>query len=339
MKFIRYCRDRWISVIICALVLTAGGWLLWLIAIPFAVACIIEVFYAAGFFLILIQDYLSRKEFYDRLLEASKDLDEISYLTEFLKEPSFLEGQMIYEILRRDEKYIHDQIATCQGEVKEYKEYVETWVHEVKTPIAVSKLIIENNRNDITRSLAEEMDKVEGFVEQMLYYSKSSSLHEDYTIREVSMKSLVMKAVKNQAKSMIAEKVTPKFGNLEYMVFTDSKWMEFVMGQIISNGVKYCSRERKPEIVFSAVQKRKTVTLTIADNGIGIPLEDQGRVFRKGYTGENGRKYPRSTGIGLYLCDILCQKLGTKIAVTSDEKGTAVILELALAPKKEDRTF
>lgn len=335
MKFSNYCIDRWISVFIFVIVSAAGGWLLWLIDTPLAVACVVEGFYALGFFLILLQDYLSKEGFYHQLLEASDDLDEILYLTELIKEPFFLEGKFLYQILRRDEKYMNDRIASCQGELQEYKDYVETWVHEIKTPIAVSKLIMDNNRNDVTRSLSEEMDKVEGFVEQMLYYSKSSSLQDDYIIREVSMKELVMRAVKGQAKFMIAEKVAPRFEDLEYTVLTDSKWMEFVLGQIIANGVKYHSNERKPEITFSAVRKGKMVTLTVADNGIGIPAEDLGRIFRKGFTGENGRKYKKSTGMGLYLCDTLCKKLGTNLSVVSDENGTVISIEFVHASKEE----
>lgn len=335
MKFSNYCIDRWISVFIFVIVSAAGGWLLWLIDTPLAVACVVEGFYALGFFLILLQDYLSKKGFYHQLLEASDDLDEILYLTELIKEPFFLEGKFLYQILRRDEKYMNDRIASCQGELQEYKDYVETWVHEIKTPIAVSKLIMDNNRNDVTRSLSEEMDKVEGFVEQMLYYSKSSSLQDDYIIREVSLKELVMRAVKGQAKFMIAEKVAPRFEDLEYTVLTDSKWMEFVLGQIIANGVKYHSNERKPEIAFSAVRKGKMVTLTVADNGIGIPAEDLGRIFRKGFTGENGRKYKKSTGMGLYLCDTLCKKLGTNLSVVSDENGTVISIEFVHASKEE----
>lgn len=339
MKFSRYCRDRWISVLIFLFVFMAGGGLLWLINTPFAVACVVEGFYAAGFLLILVQDYLSRKEFYDKLIEASDQLEEISYLSEFLTKPSFQEGEMLYQILRRDEKYMNDQIAAYQRELQEYKGYVEMWAHEIKTPIAVSRLIMENNRNDITRILSEEMDKLEGFVEQMMFYSKSSSLQDDYKIRAVSLKNLVMKAVKRHARFMIAEHVTPEFGNLDYTVLTDPKWMDFVLGQIISNGGKYRSRERKPKIMFSAVQEGTTVTLSISDNGIGIPAEDMGRVFRKGFTGENGRKYVKSTGMGLYLCDILCRKLGTGLSVSSVEgEGTVFSLKLALASEENSRT-
>lgn len=327
MTFSQYCKDKWVSIFLFVFVLMAGGGLLWLVDTPFAAACVAEGFYAAGFLLMLVQEFLSKKEFYDKVLEASEGLEEISYLSDFLSEPQFQEGQILYQILKQDEKYMNDRIASHQRELQEYKAYVEIWVHEVKTPIAVSRLIMENNRDPVTRSLSQEMDKLEGFVEQMLYYSKSSSLQEDYIIRPVELKELVMGAVKEHATSMISEKVTPKFGCLDYVVLTDSKWMRFILGQIISNGVKYHAGERKPELVFSAEQAEKTVTLSISDNGIGIPAEDVSRVTRKGFTGRNGRKYAKSTGMGLYLCDTLCGKLGSALSVSSTEgEGTVVTI-------------
>ena len=331
MKFARYCKDRWVSIFIFAVVLVAGGGLLGLVGTPAAVLCVVEGFYAAGFFLIFIQDYFSRKEFYDRLLEMSEELEDIMYLPGFLKEPFFQEGQLICRILRKEEKYVGDRIAAYEQELADYKDYVETWAHEIKTPIAVSRLVMENNRNAVTKSLSEEMDRLERFVEQMLFYSKSSSLQEDYTIRPVSLKSLVMGAVKRHAKLMIAEQMTPRFADLDYVVLTDSKWMDFILGQMISNAVKYRSAERKPELVFSAVRENKTVTLSVADNGIGIPPEDVGRVFKKGFVGENGRKTTKSTGMGLYLCDVLCRKLGTELSVCSQAQGTVFSLKFTLA--------
>lgn len=330
MRFSRYCKDKWISIVIFFFVFLAGGGLLWLIETPVIVACIVEGFYAAGFFLILLQDYFARKDFYGGLLDITNNLEEISYLSELLDEPRFEEGQILCQILKKDEKYMNDRIAAHEQELQEYKDYVETWVHEVKTPIAVSRLIMENNRDAVTKSLSEEMDRLEGYVEQMLYYSKGNSLQEDYRIRPVSLKTLVMEAVKGQARYMIAQKVTPRFEDLDYMVLTDAKWMHFIINQIISNGVKYCSKERKPELVFSAVRHGKSITLSIADNGIGIPAEDVERVMRKGFTGENGRRYAKSTGMGLYISSILSRKLGTKLTLTSKEgKGTVVSLCLA----------
>lgn len=305
-----------------------------LIGTPFAVACVVEGFYTAGFFVILLQDYWARKGFYEKLLETTEGLQEISYLSEFLEEPAFLEGQILCQILKKDEKYMNDRIAANERELQEYRDYVEVWAHEIKTPVAVSRLIMENNRDNVTRSLSEEMDKLEGFVEQMLYYSKGNSLHDDYRICPVSLEALVMSVVKGQAKYMIAEKVSPKFEGLDLQVLTDSKWMRFVLSQIVANGIKYHAKERKPELVFSAVREGKNVTLTIADNGIGIPAEDIDRVFRKGFTGANGRRFAKSTGMGLYLCDTLCRRLGIELSLSSKEgEGTVVSLKLTAAPE------
>ncbi|MBS7009208.1 sensor histidine kinase [Anaerostipes sp.] len=337
MRFARYCKDKWISIFIFLAVFLTGGFLLLLIDTPPAVACVVEGFYAAGFFLILVQDYLARREFYGHLSEISRDLDEISYLSEFLEEPSFLEGQILYRILQRDEKFMNDRIAQGQRELQEYREYVEMWVHEIKTPIAVSRLMMEKHRDELTRSLSEEMDKMEQFVEQMLYYSKSSSLQEDYMIRRVPLKPLVMGAVKAHSKSMVAQKAVPRFGDLNYTVLTDPKWMSFILGQIITNGVKYHSKERKPELVFSAFREENTVVLSVADNGIGIPPEDVPRIFRKGFTGSNGRQYRKSTGMGLYLCEKLCRKLGIELSVSSEAgKGTVFSLRMPLASENEN---
>lgn len=306
-----------------------------LIDTPLAAACVVEGFYGGGFFLILITDYLARRDFYNKLLEAAEGLEEISYLSEFLREPHFLEGQLLYRILRSDEKYMNDKIAAHQRELQEYRDYVENWAHEIKTPVAVSRLIMENNRDEVTKSLGEEMDKLEGFVEQMLYYSKGGSLQDDYILRPVSLKTLVMSALKSSSKHMISGRVIPRFDNLEHMVLTDTKWMHFILNQIISNGVKYRAKDRKPELIFSAVREGKSVILSIRDNGIGIPPEDVGRVCRRGFTGENGRQYGRSTGMGLYLCDVLSRKMGMELEITSEEgEETVVSLILAAAPEQ-----
>lgn len=336
MSFMRYFADRWISILAMGLTLMAGSGLLLFIDVPFAVVCIVEGVCAAGFFLVFILNYVSVKGFYDSLLEAAQDPEGLFCLSGFLAEPDFQEGQIIYQILRQSEKNMNDRIAGQQKELKEYQEYVAIWTHEIKTPIAVSRLIMENHRNDITRSLSEEMDRLEGFVEQMLYYSKSSSLQDDYRIRPVLLRSLVTEAVRKQAKAMVAGKVTPRFENLDYIVLTDSKWMDFVLGQLISNGVKYRSRERKAELVFSAALIGREVVLSVQDNGIGIPPEDVGRIFRRGFTGSNGRNDSKSTGMGLYLCDTLCRKLGIGLsAVSAEGEGTAMMLKLPSAVREE----
>lgn len=332
MSFLRYLGDRWGSVLVLAATLLTGGGLLYFVGLPAGAVFIVEGIYAVGLFLVLTLHYVTIKEFYDSLLAAAEDSEGLFCLSGFLPEPSFQEGQMLHRILRQSEKYMNDKIADRQRELKEYQEYVEIWVHEVKTPIAVSRLIMENHRDDVTRSLAAEMDRLEGFVEQMLYYSKTSSFQDDYRIRPILLRELVLGAVKKQAKAMVAGRVTPRFGGLDYMVLTDSKWMDFVLGQLILNAVKYRSEDRKAEIAFSASISGRSVFFSLEDNGIGIPPEDVGRVLRRGFTGANGRNYAKSTGMGLYLCDTLCRKLGTELSVASMEgEGTTVTLKLPSA--------
>lgn len=332
MSFVQYCKDKWISIFIFVMLLMIGGGLLWLIEVPPAVAFIIEGVYMAGFFVILLQDYFHRKSFYGNILETVKDLDEICYLSELLSEPDFQEGRILYDILHREENYMNNKIAQYQQELKEYQDYVETWVHEIKTPIAVSRMVTQNHRGELTASLMEEMDKIEGLVGQMLYYSKSGSLHEDYMLREVMLRELVVKAVKDQSKAMVANHIMPKFEQLDVKVLTDSKWMDFILGQVLSNAIKYRTQHGKSEIRFWTEQSGKNLTLHISDNGIGIPKEDVERVFAKGFTGENGRKYSKSTGMGLYLCKVLCQKMGSEISISSKEgEGTDISISLVLA--------
>ncbi|MGL6175253.1 MAG: ATP-binding protein, partial [Cellulosilyticaceae bacterium] len=152
---------------------------------------------------------------------------------------------------------------------------------------------------------------------------RSTSVEKDYMIREVSLEELVRTAIKKQAKQIIEYKVDIKLGKLEEKVFVDSKWIDFMLGQIITNSLKY----RKEHLIlgFEAEITDTQVILKIIDNGIGIPTKDVGRVFDKGFTGENGRKYAKSTGIGLYLCQKLCEKMHLGMGVVSEEgKGTQV---------------
>ena len=327
MSFGRYCKDKWISIIIMLFILVSCGFLLVMLGVIAPLVCVGEMIYAMGYIIILIQDYLARREFYGKVLEATDNLRDTAYLSQYLEEPYFLEGQFLCRILKQDEKYLNDQIAAYEREVTEYKEYVELWAHEIKTPVAVSRLIMENHRDDTTKSLSEEMDKLENYVEQMIYYSKGNSVHNDYRIRPVMLKTLVMDAVKKNAKIIIANQAVPKFENLDIEVLTDAKWMEYILSQIILNAVKYHAMDRKPEIVFRAARRGNEVLFAIEDNGIGIPAEDLSRVVYKGFTGENGRNYSKSTGMGLYICDTLCRKLGTELVVESEQgKGTTISL-------------
>ena len=134
----------------------------------------------------------------------------------------------------------------------------------------------------------------------------------------MSLSSCVNKVLNNNADSLIKKRVKISLGDLEKRVYSDSKWIEFILGQIISNSIKYMNKENK-ELKIYCSESSKYVILNIEDNGAGISEKDISRVFDKGFTGENGRKFGKSTGIGLYLCKKLCKKLGLDITLISEE--------------------
>ena len=211
---------------------------------------------------------------------------------------------------------------------EDYKEYIELWIHEIKIPIATSKLIIENNKNEITKSIDEELDKVENYIEQALYYARSNTVEKDYYVKKVNLKDIVNESIKKNKNVLIHEKISVNVHDLKLEVNTDNKWVVFILNQIIQNSIKYRKQDRNLEIEIYAKQGKENVILYIKDNGIGIKKGEITRAFEKGFTGTNGRLIgKKSTGIGLYLCKNLCNKLGIAIELNSVEnEGTEIRL-------------
>jgi len=210
----------------------------------------------------------------------------------------------------------------------EYKEYIELWIHEIKIPIAASKLVIENNKNEVTRSIDEELDKVENYIEQALFYARSNVVEKDYYIRKSNLKEVVNESIKKNKNILIQENISVNIHDIDNIVYTDNKWIVFILNQIIQNSSKYMKQDGKKEIEIYSKQGNENIILYVRDNGEGIKKGEITRVFEKGFTGSNGRmQNKKSTGIGLYLCKKLCDKLGIKIELNSvQNEGTEVRL-------------
>jgi signal transduction histidine kinase len=207
---------------------------------------------------------------------------------------------------------------------KEYQEYVETWVHEIKTPIASTMLIIENNEDIIPNNMKYELRKVEDYVEQALYYSRSNEVSQDYIVKRFNLEQTVRKVIKRNASDFINKKIAIDIENIKGEIHSDPKWVEFIINQIIGNSIKYLTTQN-PKVTIYTTENENNTILIIKDNGVGINEKDLKKVFEKGFTGANGRIYAKSTGIGLYLCQKLCKKLGLRIKLTSKEnEGTEV---------------
>ena len=330
MKFSEYVRDKWFAISTGFLTCFLAAQFLWIMGTDKLVIAVVAVLYFLGLFCTACYDCFRKKQYYDHLESTWQELEEKSYLSEIIEEPDFYDGRLLYRIIKRNGKYLNDVIADQQLEMMEYKNYVQTWAHEIKTPIAVEHLIIDNHRGPLTSSLEEEVEKIESYVEQMLYYTKSGSLESDYIIQPVSLKHMVMEVSRKNTKMMVAAGILPRLENLDHEILTDTKWMVFILGQIVTNAVKYSDSSKKSCIFFRAEETAgDMVEFTVEDNGIGIPACDLSRVFQKGFTGENGRVVQKSTGMGLYLCKKLCDKMDIPLAIRSKQgEGTKLIFQL-----------
>ncbi|MGI6308396.1 MAG: sensor histidine kinase [Dethiobacteria bacterium] len=291
-----------------------------------SLAVITGILYFVGASIPLIYEYQQKRDFYNNLLINFDRLDRKNLIAEVSELPSFKEGIILYDLLKGSNKAYLEEINRYKIIQEEYREYIELWVHEVKTPIASSKLIAQNNRNHVTDSILEELDKIESFVEQALFYSRSNTVEKDYLVKEISLQDLCYAVFRKNSKLFIQNKVAAETNNLNFTVFCDAKWLDFILDQLVINAIKYRKKENG-KIKMSAVQQENSIVLSVIDNGIGIAENELPRIFNKGFVGTNGRKTEKSTGMGLYICKKLCDKLGLSISAASTRGcGTTISL-------------
>ncbi|WP_343757897.1 sensor histidine kinase [Clostridium oceanicum] len=273
----------------------------------------------------IIIEYIKYKRYFNNIEKVLDSLDKKYLLPEIIEIPRFIQGKIFHEVLKKCNKQMHEHVNYYKNEQIEYREYIETWVHEIKTPISSAMLILENNdSHSISKDIEDEMKNIEGLVEQVLYYSRSSDVNKDYLIKKIKLDSIIKNVLKKNSKDFIYKGIKLQLDNIEEYVYSDSKWIQFVINQIINNSIKYINPKKGVISIYSK-SNNNNVILTIEDNGIGIYEKDIDRVFEKGFTGKNGRKYAKSTGMGLYICRKLCYKLGLHISITSKrDVGTKV---------------
>ncbi|WP_167958261.1 sensor histidine kinase [Anaerosporobacter faecicola] len=273
----------------------------------------------------LVYTYIKRTKYMSVLLKNLEALDKKYLLTDVWKQPQTYEDQLYYTILRRCNKSMLEEILKQKHVHEEYQEYIEQWVHEVKTPIAAMKLLVENGKEQevnsqraIFRKLLLELEHMEHDVEQVLYYARSEAVAKDYLIRETDLHEIVNQAIRDNKQLLIQSGVSVE-SSCHAFVIADRKWVAYILSQCIQNAVAYESTT----ITFSIKTEGVHTTLYMEDNGVGIKEEELPRIFEKGFTGTNGRVNEKSTGIGLYICSHLCDKMNIQIKVVSQEgKGS-----------------
>lgn len=232
--------------------------------------------------------------------------------------------QEIIRLMR--EQHDRAEQRTEQG-LREMMDYYTVWVHQIKTPIASMRLALQNEDTAESRQLQSELGRIERYVEMVLTFLRLGADSTDYVIKEHELDDIVRGAVKKLAGDFINKKIKLEYTELNEKVLTDEKWLSFVVGQVLSNALKYTSEGTV------SIYTESPKTLCIRDTGIGIAADDLPRIFENGYTGYNGRSDKKASGIGLYLCRRVCDKLGHGISAES-RAGEGTVIRIALDKKK-----
>lgn len=274
----------------------------------------------------LLCGWLRRKRYFDEIFHTLEELDKPYLISEVLPSSWRLEDCLYGKILRTSNKSVVDAVRHLEREQKEYKEFIENWIHEVKVPITAMSLICGSERSEAFRKIGFQLSVLENDVEKALFYARSDRVYEDYLIRRVSLEEVAYDVIQRNQMYFRMSGMRIEVEMEEKEAYCDDKWLAFILNQILINAVKY-KKDKDSKIVIRSEKKEGKTTLSVWDNGIGIAAEELGRVFQKGFTGSNGRQTagekrpsgPQATGIGLYLCQKLCRKLDMGIGIRSEE--------------------
>ena len=331
MKFSKYVFEHKLWIAIAAfLIITID---IFLMTINGSVYLMLYVAGAvtAGILLGLYADFTRRKKYLNEIKDNTAKMDEKYLIADLLSKPETSEEELVDEILRSMEQSMADRVADYRRRSEEYKEYIETWVHEVKIPISTARMIIANHKQDTVAEsgLVDEVERISTYVEQALFYARSEAVEKDYYVKSLNLTEVVGSALSARKRSLIAMKASIDLSGLEDSpeVLSDGKWLSFIVGQIIDNSIKYAKADETLTLSFRAETIDGKTGLVITDTGIGMKEEEIDRAFEKGFTGTNGRIGKASTGIGLYLCKKLCTRLEHEISLDSKAgTGTSVTI-------------
>lgn len=329
-SFAAYARGRRATFAIAALCMAVVAWVMAATGQGASAIVLVSFVLLSGLAIALAWDYSRTRDFYVKLAEFAETPDSARVLAALLDEPTgSVQARVSYAAVEAQGRAATEEVGEFKEHLRAYREYVELWIHETKTPIASMRLALSGMHGPEADAIKNDLDRLESRVEQALYYARSSSLSNDYVLGEIDLSQTVRDACRSRSRYLISEGATPQVDIPAGMnVVADAKWLSFMLAQIVENAAKYGART----IRFSAsVQDEGTpqgaTLLSVADDGAGIAAADVPRVFDRGFTGSNGRSHAAATGMGLYLCAVMCERMGLKIEIFSEEgTGTTVVL-------------
>ena len=326
MSFSRYIKEHWIWTIWFAFIGLSVEAILFLFNFYFWVMIYFAIVMVTGYFFSMYVEYSHSKRYLPELQEKVEAIEESYLVYEMMLAEDTQEEQILKEVFYQMEVGMNEKVSQYKENVQDYKEYMETWVHEIKIPLATQRMILANMK-DGTSELGAEIDRIEGYVEQALFYARSNEVEKDYLVTSLVMQDVVNEVLRKERKRLREKRVELSLEDLDIEVMSDAKWIAFILGQLMDNCIKYAPAEEPLKLKMYCEKKAEAVVFHLIDNGLGIKASEVDRVFEKGFTGTNGRIGKKSTGFGLYLCKKLSNRLGHEIAIKSTEgEGTEVML-------------
>ena len=330
MNFLDFLKDKLLLLTLQAACMLASAAFLYATGYPAAYIGILLFCWFLILSVWLLGEYVRRRRYFRQLERILEDADQKYLLGELMPESFRLEDRLYRDMIRRSSKSVIERIHAVEDAGKDYREYIESWVHEIKAPIADIGLLCEKQKDGIGRRILTDNRRTENYVDMALFYARSDEVYQDYLIKETTLQDTAEEMLRKNKYYLIENRIQAEVCCPD-TVYTDVKWIAFILNQLILNAVKY-RRDSGPRIRISTERESRSVLLTVEDNGLGIPPEELPRIFDKGFTGTNGRIRGQSTGMGLYLCRKLCGKLGIRIGAESAEgRGTRIMLEFPVS--------
>ena len=319
MKLSKYLRSNYLIILLFIVIISIINLMLVSFKVENQAIMGINLTAILGFIIYVVYDFGRRKKFYNKFLNDLDLLDKKYLITEMIEKPNFYDGEILHDALYEIDKSMAEKIKEYSLSIQDFKEYIEMWIHEVKLPLSSINLMIHNNKELSDKKIVEQLKRIDDDVEQVLYYVRSENAAKDYLIKETELNKVIGNVAMKNKDILLENKIDFIVDVEDKKVLTDSKWLEFIVNQIVSNSIKYIRSGVKHFIKIIAEENNKNIILKIYDNGIGIEKSDISKVFDKTFTGSNGRKIETSTGMGLYIAKQLCKKLGHKITIDSKE--------------------
>lgn len=324
-----YARDHWFALVIFVVCLVIVVLMLPVLGVStHGVLLVADLVTLAGLLAAVI-DYRRKAAWFHELEGLLAQLRRASAFPALVRDAPFLEGTIAYEAASTVARLAATETDALAAEDEAYRRYIELWIHEIKTPMAAIKLMCANEGGAFAGRVSRQLERIESQVDQALYYARSTSLAQDYAIREVGLADAIREACKRHARYLIEQGCTPTIDIPDTVqVLVDEPWLVFILGQVVTNAAKYDAKS----LTFTAREEdagtsRGRTVLEVRDDGCGIPAKDVPRVFERGFTGVVGRAHGSATGMGLYLVASLCATMGLHVGLASEEGvGTRVIL-------------